>query len=89
MRVPRPGSSTGLTAIQDGNARDQVLTRAKSFPFPLHYAHEAARGIAPARNRALTEASARGGRVGCRLAGDRAVLSGSCVTVIEGTFLLP
>lgn len=35
------------------------------------------------------QASARGGHVGCRLAGDRVVLTGSCVTVIEGTFLLP
>lgn len=35
------------------------------------------------------QASARGGRLGCRLAGDRVVLSGNCVTVIEGTFLLP
>jgi len=35
------------------------------------------------------QASARGGHVGCRLAGDRVVLTGGCVTVIEGTFLLP
>ena len=35
------------------------------------------------------QASARGGRIGCRLAGDRVVLTGGCVTVIEGTFLLP
>ena len=35
------------------------------------------------------QASARGGRVGCRLDGERVVLTGSCVTVIEGTFLLP
>ena len=34
------------------------------------------------------QASARGGRVGCRLDSDRVVLTGSCVTVIEGTFLL-
>ncbi len=34
------------------------------------------------------QASARGGDVGCRLAGDRVVLSGSCVTVIEGVFSL-
>lgn len=34
------------------------------------------------------QASARGGHVGCRLAGDRAVLSGQCVTVIEGVFTL-
>jgi PhzF family phenazine biosynthesis protein len=34
------------------------------------------------------QASARGGRLGCRLAGDRVILSGACVTVIEGSFLL-
>ena len=31
------------------------------------------------------QASKRGGRVECRLAGDRAVLGGRCVTVIEGS----
>jgi len=35
------------------------------------------------------QASERGGRLGCRLEGDRVVLTGACVTVIEGTFLLP
>ncbi|SEM96411.1 phenazine biosynthesis protein PhzF family [Sphingomonas gellani] len=35
------------------------------------------------------QASARGGRLGCSLDGDRVVLTGACVTVIEGTFLLP
>jgi PhzF family phenazine biosynthesis protein len=35
------------------------------------------------------QASARGGRLHCRLAEDRVVLGGSCVTVIEGAFLLP
>ena len=35
------------------------------------------------------QASARGGHVGCRLEGDRVLLTGSCVTTIEGTFLLP
>jgi PhzF family phenazine biosynthesis protein len=34
------------------------------------------------------QASARGGRVDCTLEGDRAVLGGRCVTVIEGSFLL-
>ncbi|MBK5264392.1 MAG: PhzF family phenazine biosynthesis protein [Alphaproteobacteria bacterium] len=34
------------------------------------------------------QASRRGGHVDCRLAGDRAVLGGQCVTVIEGMFLL-
>ncbi|SFR96201.1 PhzF family phenazine biosynthesis protein [Sphingomonas jatrophae] len=32
------------------------------------------------------QASRRGGRIGCRLEGDRAVLTGQCVTVIEGAF---
>ncbi len=35
------------------------------------------------------QASARGGHLTCRLDGDRVVLGGQCVTVIEGTFLLP
>lgn len=35
------------------------------------------------------QASARGGRLICSLEGDRVVLGGQCVTVIEGTFLLP
>lgn len=34
------------------------------------------------------QASARGGHLGCELAGDRVILSGTCVTVIEGAFLL-
>jgi PhzF family phenazine biosynthesis protein len=34
------------------------------------------------------QASRRGGRVDCRLAGDRAILSGRCRTVIEGSFLV-
>ena len=35
------------------------------------------------------QASARSGRMTCRLEGDRAILGGQCVTVVEGTFLLP
>ena len=34
------------------------------------------------------QASARGGYLGCRLEGDRAWLSGKCVTVVKGTFSL-
>lgn len=34
------------------------------------------------------QASARGGHLGCRLDGDRAVLTGQCRTVIEGRFIL-
>lgn len=35
---------------------------------------------------AAFQASRRGGHVGCTLAGDRVVLRGQCVTVIEGVF---
>lgn len=35
------------------------------------------------------QASARGGRIGCRVEGDRVILHGTCVTTIEGAFLLP
>ncbi len=34
------------------------------------------------------QASARGGHIGCRLVGDRVVLTGQAVTVIEGQFIL-
>ena len=34
------------------------------------------------------QASPRGGHIGCRLDGDRAILSGQCRTVIEGRFLI-
>jgi PhzF family phenazine biosynthesis protein len=34
------------------------------------------------------QASARGGRLSCRLEGERAVLGGRCRTVVEGTFSL-
>jgi PhzF family phenazine biosynthesis protein len=34
------------------------------------------------------QASARGGHLGCRLAGDKVELTGTCVTVIEGQFVL-
>lgn len=34
------------------------------------------------------QASARGGYVGCRLADDRVILTGNCITVIEGMFRL-
>jgi PhzF family phenazine biosynthesis protein len=34
------------------------------------------------------QASRRGGHLDCRLAGDKVVLGGKCVTVLEGTFFL-
>ncbi|ALR19931.1 PhzF family phenazine biosynthesis protein [Sphingobium baderi] len=41
------------------------------------------------RNRiSAYQASARGGRIGCALEGDRVILTGACRTVIEGRFSL-
>ena len=34
------------------------------------------------------QASRRGGRLGCRVAGDRVILTGTCVTVIRGEYLI-
>ena len=34
------------------------------------------------------QASARGGRIACRIEADRVWLGGGCVTVVEGTFFL-
>ena len=38
---------------------------------------------------AMAIVRASGGHLSCRLDGDRVILTGSCVTTIEGTFLLP
>ncbi len=35
------------------------------------------------------QASTRGGHVGCRLDGEKAILSGACFTVVEGQFNMP
>jgi len=34
------------------------------------------------------QASARGGRIACTVAGDRVILGGACITVVEGRFAL-
>ncbi|WP_310498037.1 PhzF family phenazine biosynthesis protein [Sandarakinorhabdus sp.] len=39
-------------------------------------------------NFTAVQASRRGGRIGCRLAGDRVILTGRCRTVIEGEYIL-
>ena len=35
------------------------------------------------------QASQRGGHATCRFEGDKAILGGPCVTVVEGSFYLP
>ena len=56
-------------------------------------AHAALTGFWPERlgrdSFTAFQASARGGQAVCRRDGDRAILTGQCVTVVEGRFLLP
>ena len=65
-----------------GIDEDPVTGSAHAVVVP-YWAGKLGRGDFTAR-----QASMRGGRLGCRLAGDRVILSGTCVTVIEGSFQL-
>ena len=90
--VTAPGSKTGqgstdivsrVFAAAAGIDEDPVTGSAHAVLTP-YWAERLGRDRFTAH-----QASERGGRLTCRLEGDRAVLGGSCVTVIEGTFLLP
>jgi predicted PhzF superfamily epimerase YddE/YHI9 len=45
-------------------------------------------GVLGRDNFTAYQASPRGGYLGCRLAGDKAILSGECITIVEGVFHL-
>jgi PhzF family phenazine biosynthesis protein len=81
--VTAPGSSTDVVsrvfAPAAGIDEDPVTGSAHSVLAP-YWAERLGRNDFSAY-----QASRRGGRVGCRLEGDRAILGGRCVTVIEGT----
>lgn len=85
--VTAPGTSTDIVsrvfAAGAGIDEDPVTGSAHAVSVPYWAARLG-------RNRFTAhQASARGGRLTCELQGDRVVLGGRCVTVIEGTFLLP
>ena len=88
-----------VTAPGDADSRSDIVSRVFTPGYGIHEdpvtgsAHAVAVPYWAARlgRDRLTafQASARGGRLTCALEGDRVVLGGDCVTVIEGTFLLP
>jgi PhzF family phenazine biosynthesis protein len=82
--VTAPGASTDVTsrvfAPAAGIDEDPVTGSAHSVLTP-YWAARLGRDEFTAY-----QASRRGGHVGCRLDGDRAILGGRCVTVVEGKF---
>jgi PhzF family phenazine biosynthesis protein len=81
-----PGAATDIVsrvfATGAGIDEDPVTGSAHAVSVPYW-----AERLARTRFTAL-QASRRGGRLTCALAGDRVVLGGACVTVIEGTLFL-
>jgi PhzF family phenazine biosynthesis protein len=88
-----------VTAPGDAESRTDIVSRVFTPHFGIHEdpvtgsAHAVAvpywaERLGRSRMTAF-QASARGGRLTCALEGERVVLGGACVTVIEGTFLLP
>lgn len=84
--ITAPGDETDVIsrvfALGSGIDEDPVTGAAHAVLTPL-WAERLGRDSFTAY-----QASARGGRLGCRLAGDRAILSGQCVTVMEGLMRL-
>ncbi len=84
--VTAPGDATDIVsrafAPGGGIDEDPVTGSAHAVVVP-YWAARLERSELTAR-----QASARGGLLGCRYEADRVVLSGNCVTVIEGQFAL-
>jgi PhzF family phenazine biosynthesis protein len=88
-----------ITAPGDAESRSDIVSRVFTPGFGIH--EDPVTGSAHAvavpywaerlgRDRMTAfQASARGGRLTCELAGEQVILGGGCVTVLEGTFLLP
>lgn len=86
--VTAPGGASGADIVSRvfapgaGIDEDPVTGSAHAVMVP-YWAHRLGRADFTA-----FQASRRGGRLTCRHAGDRVVLGGACVTVIEGSFHL-
>jgi len=78
-----PGETTDIVSrvFTSRGGEDSVTGSAHAVLAP-YWAAQLGRGTFTA-----LQASARGGRLDCRLEDDRAVLSGRCVTIVEGKFL--
>jgi len=84
--VTAPGASTDIVcrAFAPGAAIDEDPVTGSAHAVIVPYWAERL-----GRKRLTSfQASARGGHLGCTLEGDRVILEGGCVTVIEGSFLL-
>jgi len=78
-----PGAATDIVSrVFSSRAGEDAVTGSAHSVLTPYWAEKLGRDDFTA-----FQASARGGRLDCRLDGDRAVLSGRCVTVVEGRFL--
>ena len=78
-----PGMNTDIVSrVFTSRGREDAVTGSAHSVLTPYWAAQLGRD----RFTAL-QASARGGSLGCRLEGDRAVLSGRCATIVEGQFL--
>jgi predicted PhzF superfamily epimerase YddE/YHI9 len=87
--APGDGHSSGADVVSrvfvpGGGVDEDSVTGSAHAVLTPYWAAELGRD-----NFTAYQASARGGHLGCRLDGDRAWLSGQCVTVVEGFFHLP
>lgn len=84
VTVTAPGDRTDIVSrVFYGPGTEDAVTGSSHAVSATYWAARLGRDIFTAH-----QASARGGNLGVAVAGDRIVLSGTCVTVIEGTFLL-
>ena len=82
-----PGTKTDIVSrvfVPGGGVDEDPVTGAAHATLTPFWAAKLARDLFTAH-----QASRRGGTLTCRLDGDRAILSGDCVTVVEGSFYLP
>jgi PhzF family phenazine biosynthesis protein len=85
--VSAPGTDTDIVSrcfVPGGGIDEDPVTGSAHAVLMPYWAERLGRNEITA-----FQASRRGGRLTCRLEGDRVVLGGACVTVIEGNFLLP
>lgn len=81
--VTAPGDDTDIISRVFTRRGEDAVTGSAHAVLTPYWAEQLGRSAFSA-----FQASARGGRLSCRLDGDQVVLGGRCVTVTEGRFLL-
>ena len=82
-----PGSDTDVVSrvfVPGGGVDEDSFTGSAHAALTYFWTERLGRGSFTA-----FQASQRGGHATCRREGEKAILSGPCVTVVEGSFLLP